>query len=234
MEDLRSSVDQSAAVSGGWLKRSAALLLPLGAVVALVGYFLPWLPHKAAGLTLVGIEMGEWARLLPAIQAGHVRASVMLFYLPPVATGFMLALWSWNWPNRRFKSWLSRGLAVLVALLALPSWDAFNFWPREQWIGRVYLIAFVAATAVVIGPLASIVLSRVGRGRGRQRLVALLVTAAIAAAFIGGVVPAWAYYELRPAISQLYNDTIGFGIGIWLNGIGQAIMAVGAIGWLRE
>ena len=62
-----------------------------GFTVALAGYFMVWLPQPAAGLSFIGLDIGEWIKFLPQVQSGEAGINRNAFYLPPITlslTGF--------------------------------------------------------------------------------------------------------------------------------------------------
>ena len=107
------NISRSAVGSG----RLNLLFLGLTAIVA--GYFLIWLPGPSVGLQLIGIELGEWIKFL------GIGSQRNWFYLPPIVAGMTIALLAAMWPNDRVRTWLSRGLAVAVAMLRAPAVGAF-------------------------------------------------------------------------------------------------------------
>jgi hypothetical protein len=183
-------------------------LFSVAATAVLLAYFLPWLPHPAVGLRLIGLEMGEWVKFLPQVQSGEVAAGRNLFYLPPITLGLMLALWTAGWPNGRWQTWVMRGLAVFVSLLAFPALEAIRDEPSGEWLLRLLLIAGVALVAVLSG---------LG-GRLPARLPWLLI---FLLALPGAALPTWAYLAVRPVIADWLRAPIGIGPGVWLNLLGH-------------
>jgi hypothetical protein len=180
------------------------LILHAGLTAVLLAYFLPWLPHPAAGLRFIGLEMGEWVKFLPLVQAGQIRAGRDLFYLPPITLGLLLALLTSHWPNNRWQTWAMRGLAVLVSLLAFPAIEAIRLETPDNYLPRLQLIGLVGLVAL---------LSSLGR-RLPLRLTWLLL---LVTAVIGAILPTWAFLAMRPAIEQVILIQPGIGPGVWLN-----------------
>src|SRR6188474_2876552 len=80
------------------LRRSSFVLRPffglqtLSILLALVGYWAPWLTHPAAALRLNGYELSEWVTFLPGVRDGSLPLSRLLFLLPLACLALLLAL----------------------------------------------------------------------------------------------------------------------------------------------
>lgn len=181
----------------------------------LAGYLMVWLPQPVVGLSLIGLEMGEWVKFVPQVQAGMLPDR-NLFYLPPVFLGLMMAVWTAGWPNGRWQTWAMRGLAVLVSLLAFPSIEAIRFEPSSEWLFRLVLIGLVGVTAVFSSVL--------------ERLPKILPPILILLfALLNLVLPTWAYLSLRPVIADLFQTAVGFGPGLLLHVVGN-LLGIAAAG----
>lgn len=193
--------------------KHAHTFLMLGFTAVFIGYLTVWMPGPAAGLRLLGVEMGEWFKFL---GLGPRRD---LFYLPPIALGLCLALWTMTWPQDSWRAWLMRILAVGVSLLAFPAIEDItnaDATVREQYYLRVVLIGLVIIVALLSG---------FWRPLGKWRLVPWLLMVVVS--LIGLVLPTWQYMQIRPYTSQVMGISIGVGEGVWLNGVGfSAIFAV--------
>ena len=80
----RSSSEAATAARTGSRLAVVRLLLPLGWLLAAIGYYGPWIAHATAALTLSGADMAEFVKFLPAVQDGTLAVARQLFYLPPV------------------------------------------------------------------------------------------------------------------------------------------------------
>lgn len=169
-----------------------------------------WLPQPVVGLSLIGLEMGEWVKFLPQVQAG-LLPDRNLFYLPPILLGLMMALWTADWPNGRWQSWVVRGLAVLVSLLAFPAVEAIRFEPPDQWALRIGLVGLVGVTAVLSGLM----------NRLPQWVMPLMLLLLAAADL---VLPTGAYLAVRPVIADLLRTGVGIGPGLLLHIAGNLLV----------
>ncbi|MCI0397307.1 MAG: hypothetical protein L0332_17500 [Chloroflexi bacterium] len=200
--------------------------LQLGFTAVLLGYLLVWLPQPVVGLSFIGLEMGEWVKFLPQVQAGEVVPGRDLFYLPPMTLGLMMVLWTAGWPNGRWQSWVMRAVAVAVSLLAFPSLDAIRFEPAGQWALRLTLVGLVGLAAV-LSSLAGRLPARLAK---RMRFGGLVVLG-----LLGAGLPTWAYLAVRPAARQVLATPVGIGPGVWLNLGGHLlVVAVALIEVLRR
>lgn len=185
-------------------------LLFLGLTGMFVGYFMVWLPGPSVGLQLIGVELGEWIKFL------GVGASRDLFYLPPVALGLALGLLAATWPNDRPRTWLARGLAVAVSLLAFPAIAAIQSEPAGQWLARLLAIALVALVAGVGAIIA--------RRSPASAWPWLLMTVVI---LLGVILPTWQFFSVRSVVETIMRRPVGIGAGVWMNAAG-GLLAVAA------
>ncbi len=198
------------------------VILKVGFTSILLGYFLVWLPHQAVGLSLIGLEMGEWTKFLPKIQQGQYFLDRILFYLPPITLSLMLVVWTIGWPNDKWKTWATRGLAVVISLLAFPPIESLRFEASDQWMTRLLLVILVALSAVLCSQATR--LSRKSIQIIEWSLFAVL-------GVLGASLPLWTFLVLRPEISAIFGESVGIGPGLWLNTIGHLIVAgVGGYG----
>jgi hypothetical protein len=190
-------------------------VLMAGFTAVFIGYLSVWLPGPAAGLSFIGVEMGEWIKFM---GMGPVRN---WFYLPPITLGLMLALWTMGWPNGRWHTWLLRGTAVLVSLLAFPAIEDLLGDSVSEYTPRVAAIGLVVLAAAGVGFM----------GHLRHWRWLLLGLLGLAGAFL----PLWVYLQVQPAVSTAVGLPIGIGWGVWLNGLGHfAVTAVSLNSWRLE
>lgn len=188
--------------------------------LVLAGFFTVWLPHEAAGLSYIGLEMGEQAKFLPQVRSGQIALGRSLFYLPPVVSGAVLILFTGGWPNRRWQTWVARFMGVSLSFLAFPAIEALGT-ENEEWLWRVLMIG-----AVLVLSVASPYLGRIDQ----RRIWPVIGTLAL----IGAVLPSWLFFEIRAAFSTVYRQQLGIGIGFWLNFGGQLLLVLLSLGMLRS
>lgn len=180
----------------------------VGFTAVFVGYLSVWLAGPAAGLSFLGVEMGEWLKFL------GVGVNRNLFYLPPITLGLMLALLSATWSNRRWQTWALRGTAVAVSLLAFPALEDLTGPSQAAYTPRVWLIGVVLLASVLAAGL---------RIRGEGNAVPWLLIAICG--ILGAALPTWLFVLIRPVVVEQVGTPIGIGIGVWLNGAGHLLTA---------
>jgi hypothetical protein len=199
------------------------LILKLGFTAILLGYFVVWLPQPVVGLSFIGLELGEWVKFLPQVRSGEIVAAKDLFYVPPITLSLMILLWTIDWPNRRWKTWGMRIIAVLVSMLALPAIEVVQNEPIDQWLVRL-----LAVVLVVGGALAVALINPGVEKKPRVNVTAVMVCLAA----LGAMLPTWVYLSVRPAAQQVIGVDVGFGPGFWLNLGGNLMVAIACLLYL--
>ncbi|MBK7179448.1 MAG: hypothetical protein IPH82_20100 [Chloroflexi bacterium] len=143
-----------------------------------------------------------------------------LFYLPPITLGLMLAVWTMVWPNGRWQTWVARGLAVVVSLLAFPALEDLLGASREQYTGRIYLIGLVLAAALLSGLVGTKLAAR------RPWLPWLLLALV---GLLGAAAPTWMYWQVAPYVGQVIGLPVGVGWGVWFNVAGHGLVTAVAL-----
>ena len=225
----------------------APLLLPLGALIAFWGYVGPWVDHRVAGLAILGLDLGEYVKFLPAVRAGTTSLWREGFYLPLIAISLTLSLCTWRsdlrWPPARRRAGYAKGddstpspahpltrsvfRWLLVALQVIGSIAAaLNLLPPAWTPGRMTTPEFqqqaaalaLCLIAAAFGPSLALL---------PQRLTgALILLLCLPAA----VVPVQQFLAVLPEIAGLYNHplTPGWGMYVMLFGL-LLLMALGGL-----
>ena len=173
MQPFRRFVNQSSKPWHRWL-------LPAGALFTLTGYFRPWIDHKAAGLAVLGLDLGELVKFLYPVQQGEIRLWREGFYLPLVAVSISLSLNAFRRSSiaaasaggespgtevggdRPLYSWPVRIAYLLVAIVAAlnmlpPAWTPQQLLMPEF---RLQVAAMLLCLALVaVSPLAALLQS---------------------------------------------------------------------------
>jgi hypothetical protein len=194
------------------------LLLPLGWLLAAVGYYGPWISHPAAALTLSGVDLGEFVKFLPGILDGSLRVARQSFYLPPFSTVVSVALLigaqrlRYPWPLRL----LVLGLAVPVSLQLLPpAWSPSSLMSAEFRLQTVAvgISWFLLGCFWLLGQLPS--------------WLSGSVSAALSVATIGS--SAWQFWAVKPGIDAVYGSPPPVGWGFYVCMVGLAVVTTASV-----
>ena len=190
-------------------------LLIGGLTAVFIGYLSVWLPGPGVGLSFIGVELGEWIKFLGVGQSRN------WFYLPPITLGLIIALLTTSWSNRRWQTWMMRGLAVGISLFAFPSIEAIRFEPTSEWLLRLTLIGLVT----VVVSFSGIVARGIPKTWQPKPLLILLGVLGL----VGAIMPTWIYLTVRPIVSQAIGLPVGIGLGVWFNGVGHLLVTAVAL-----
>lgn len=189
-----------------------------GVALALLGYWRPWIPHKAAGLALTAWDLTEWIKFLPAWRAGTLNVQREAFYLPLVASGLTLALVTARLRSRPAR-WALRALGGILCLLVLPAYELLLTAYRGGEGQGQFFLALAGFALVLLSPLAR---------AWPERLYGAVLAAM---GLIGLGLPLWQLALLRPVVAHVYAEPIGWGIGAILNALGFSLVVVSGL-WM--
>ena len=60
----------------------------------MIGYYGPWVPHKAAGLIVIGLDLAEYVKFIPEFASGRIAFRREIFYLPLFAASVGASLFA--------------------------------------------------------------------------------------------------------------------------------------------
>jgi hypothetical protein len=194
------------------------LLLPAGWVLAAAGYFGPWIAHTTTGLTLSGVDMGEFVKFLPGVLDGTLEVTREMFYLPPLTVVVSLALLIGS--RRLGYPWLLQVLGLLFAVpvslqLLPPAWSPSSLMMAEF---RLQTIAVGICWVLLAGFW---LLGRVPPWLTGSLSAGLAMTA------IG--LSTWQFLATKTAIDGVYGaaPAIGWGFPLCMGGL--AILVAGGV-----
>ncbi len=202
------------------LYSAAPTILKLGFTLILLAYFLVWLPQAVVGLSFIGLDLGEWVKFLPQLRSGELSLNRNLFYLPPITLGLMLTSWTIDWPNRRWQTWVVRGIAILIACLAFPAFEVILDEQMDQWLLRILLI-----TVVILATILAPILKRLLPSHTPVYTWLTIIFLGL----VGASWPTWAFLAIRPIVTELFGVPVGIGPGVTLNIVGHLLAAGAAI-----
>lgn len=180
-------------------------LLPVALLLALVGYFGPWVNHPVAGLVITGLDLGEYVKFLPIIRAGSVTIWRPGFYAPLVAISAVASLTAYR-RDFAYRWWLRLpllGIAIVAALnLVPPAWTPTRLLEAEfRWQTGSLLVLLAG---VALSPFLALL----------PRWLATTIATLLNLIAIG--VPLSAFFQILPAIQALYNQPVGAAWGMWI------------------
>jgi hypothetical protein len=185
--------------------------LPLAALLTLVGYF----GHRAAGLVVTGLDLGEYVKFLHPVRSGEITLWREGFYLPLIAASVALSLYAYRremaypWPLKVLLLIVS-GVAALNLLP--PAWSPpLLLTPEFRLLTMAMLLCLGLAA---ISPFLALLPAWI------SDLIA--GTLSVAALWL----PVQNFLRVLPAIADLYGHPLAPGWGPWLMGTGL----VGMIG----
>lgn len=185
---------------GRWSRRAALA----GLLLALVGVWGAWVPHRAAALVLAGWDLAEFVKFLPRSLAMRE-----VFYLPVWCIGIALALIA---AQPRTKAILRVPLIALALALILALLPPYPYiWNGYQYTEfRWRFLLGVSGLLLVVGSLFS---PRLLKDDGHGWV--LLTGALLAGLSLLGAVPALRQFlQVRDTIEALYGAPLGWGWGL--------------------
>ena len=195
---------------------------PLGILLALVGYWGPWVDHKTAALVLSGLDMSEYVKFLPEVRDGSVRVFRELFYLPPLAAALCLALltgWLWTRYPAFLRAIMPSSAAGLCIVVLPPYPFVLHALTSAEFPGQ-FILAVLCLILIAAFPL-------------YRRLPAKLANLILIALALLGTFPAVVqFFAIRPALNRAYGWPVQVGWGLWVMvvGFGSVIAAVSSGG----
>ena len=205
---------------------SRASMLPLAAVVSVAaglfllawGYWGAWLPHPAASLNILGIDLPEYVKFVPEVTGGQIPIKREIFFFPLLSLIMGLIMLA-TIQQPRLPIWLRAillALAVPASLAMLPpAWTPALLRTPEFRLQTLAIAFFLLA--VLLSPLIHRHLSDWWRG-------VILVLA--------GVIPFLAlnaYNRLLPALEKLYAHPLNAGSATYLVAVGAILVGIGGV-----
>ncbi len=176
-----------------------------------LGYFLPWIPHRAAALTMGAYDLAEWVMLLPQVQDGSIAIS-QLNFLALISLAVVLTfevslqggLWRWLL--------IVVGLAIMMIIPSYP--DILYF--RTDLIVQSQ-IALVGVTLIIT------ISVWCWRNWRWMKLLQGIATALV------GYGALRALLLIRPAVGALYGTIPEIGLGWYITFLGCLFVFVSTI-----
>ena len=183
-------------------RRIRWLAISLAGLIGLIGYYGPWVPHKAAGLVVIGLDFAEYVKFIPEVASGRIALRREIFYLPLFAASVGASLLASRRALPLWSRWLIAGLAIPLALAMLP--PAWN--PSILLQAEFRLQAGAIAFCLILVPGAVLL-----RGMPDRPILVVIGLVSLTAA----ITPAWGYIQVHAAIETLYRQPLALGWGLW-------------------
>lgn len=195
----------------------ATALSLLGVLLILIGFFSPWIPHRAAGLAITGFELGEWIKFAPELREGSSPLRRGDFYWPPALAALALAAVVGRSGRRGWANWLLILLAALLALLPFPLLEELSSAGGIRAnLGRLALVGLGLAAA------AGAALQPRWPSSLRGALLAL-------GGVLGVVLVSGALAAAEPIVERLFRQLIDPGPGYNLTRGGMLLIALAGL-----
>ncbi len=180
----------------------------VASVLALIGFFGPWVPHETAALTVIGYQMSEFAKFFPQVQ-GSVVPVVRALFVTPLLSAMISAAFVTGRSNMRSAFRVSATVvAGPLCLAVLP--------PHQSILEPVYRLQLIIVGVAMVLVGATLLTRRLSE---RVRGILTLVTALV------GAVPAlWQYMLFRPLVVDLYQASVPPGWGLIVCGTGFILL----------
>lgn len=177
-------------------------LLPFGVLLALAGYFGPWVDHRVAGLVITGLDLGEYVKFLPIVREGTVNIWREGFYAPLVAASVAALLAAYR-VDFAYRWWMRIPLLLVAVVAALnlvpPAWTPARLLEPEFRLQTTSLILLLVG--VGLSPFLALL----------PRLAAATVVTVLA--IVGMFAPLHGFLQVFPAIESLYHQPLTFAWG---------------------
>jgi hypothetical protein len=216
-------------------------------LLALAGYWLPWLNHPAAALRLNGYELSEWITFLPSVRDGSAALSRLAFLVPLACLALMCVLVAARPASRLALPPLGAapaaaprprsGLAVLLPAVSGP-------------LGWVLLLVGALCAIVVFPPYPYLHTAPADpEYRAQLNVAALALVAFVLVVYLPDdlnallqfglavaalITAAAAMLALRPAAAGVLNAAWPLGMGGPMLLLGLAVLALGGLRRLFE
>ncbi len=180
--------------------------------LALIGYFGPWIGHRAASLAWNAYDLFDLLRLLPDVASGAVTVNLQALRLPLVGLAVLLPLLAARAPL----PWRVAASVVgaVLALATLPSYpEILGAWSKPGW-----RVPFWWGIGGIVTAFSLLFVSRLGLYRPWLGLSWTLLT---------GIPSIVTFRRLVPALSVLHARPVAPGWGMWLCALGMSGIALG-------
>ncbi len=163
-----------------------------------------WVPGHSVGTQVLGVDMAEAVKFLPAVRSGQVHIWREGFLLPQVTLSLFLSVHAWQ-PRWPFSTGVRVILTVAAAAVALsmlpPAWTPAVLRAGEWRLQVMFILLGLLAAAV--SPLGRYLPAQVGD--------VLLLALGLGTTFVlfRQLARVW------PDFESVYNVSLTYGPGVW-------------------
>lgn len=203
-------------------------VLLAGALLAALGWWLPWVSARsgAAALVLLGLDFSDfWKFTNEWRDMGLFQIERLSFTLPPPLIAMILALWGRENKLTWRLFWLP--LLLFLSVVILPAYeyvclalDGTPFVYDDPDLARQFTFQLYFALLSLIIVLSISFLPRLS-DRICYGLIALL-------ALIGMILPSWALWRTWLVLQGFYGGHAQLGLGVFVTSIGFMLVAMSA------
>jgi len=198
-------------------------LWPAACLLALAGYFAPWVNHPVAGLVITGLDLGEYVKFLPAVRDGSVVIWRQGFYVPLVAVSLACSVLAYR-PAWRYVLPVKLAVLLLAAVAALnmlpPAWSPAVLAAPEFRLQMIWIV--LCLTALAFSPFLGLLPATLAY------MPILLLS------LIGIVLPVAGFLAVLPGIESLYRSPLAPAWGMYSMVLGLAGLAAATILGIRR
>jgi len=207
------------------LRRHGWLWSWLGSLLAMAGYWAPWVSHKSPALVLIGFDLGEFVKFTTEFRTGTLAGIREALWLPPAAAALLLAL-SVVQAGKRWSPLIRIAMSATGFLMAFTLLPPFPY-HMEVLFSPEFRGQTVLALLGMVGCLGAFAVSQFGARTSDWAVWRSLAVAITVVAFAG---PVWEFWQLKPLLDRLYGKPVVPGVGIPLMAAGFALAALAAWG----
>ena len=199
------------------------ILLLTGLIVAVAGYFGPWVWHPAVAFRYSADDLSEFVKFMPAVRSGQTPIARELFFMPIWLASVGAAVWLGSFARQRLVRWPAGLLVVYTAIWPMPMYPFILDAYRSAEFGPSFWGSVAAAALSVIA------LALGARLPDRARAGAWM-----AIGLAGAIIAPLTFAQIKPALDAQHGWMLSIGWGIAAVLIGFiAVAAAGVAGWVR-
>ncbi|MGB0388732.1 MAG: hypothetical protein ACPGWR_28265 [Ardenticatenaceae bacterium] len=215
------------------IKRGLRWLLLIGALLAALGWWLPWVSARSgvAALVLLGLDFSDfWKFTNEWRDMGLFQVERLCFVLPPALVAMSLAVWSAG--ERAGLRYFLIPLLFFLSVVILPAYEnvenalkntpfVYDDPDKARQFAFQFYFALSSLLVILLIPLWQRLSDTV-----RRLLIGTLALA-------GAILPAWALWRSWLVLQGFYHGSAQLGPGLFVTSFGFMLVAISALYPLR-